>query len=236
MNFPHTALAAATGAAVTAAVVALTAVLPASAQEGHASPSPTPHGDRKCPAVAVSYVPGTAGQETQVRVSADVAPSSWRLTRLLPSPAGVVRQTPASQAASATEVVWTIRLGETTRLRAEALSDGGCINGGDGSSEAVFDAEVRPVLTIAARRNSTRDYTFTGRVLPGRGQQVVLYRTGPDGGGSRVLTARTVVRSDGTYRIDRRFSGSGRFGFYSAGEHSGTNLPGNSPVRPTLIY
>lgn len=53
-----------------------------------------------------------------------------------------------------------------------------------------------------------------------------------------MLTARTAVRRDGTYRIDRRFLGSGRFGFVAVADpgSSGRYLTAESAVRPTVIY
>jgi hypothetical protein len=92
---------------------------------------------------------------------------------------------------------------------------------------------VTPHVSIAATRTGVRDYTFTGRVLPGRGQPVALYRLEADG--RRVLSGRSTVRADGTYRFDRRFTGSGRFRFVVASGASRT-AAGESAPRSTLIY
>lgn len=77
-----------------------------------------------------------------------------------------------------------------------------------------------------------RDYTFSGRVLPGRAPAVNLYRVEADG--RRVLTSRTVGAQDGTYSVRRLFTGSGRFGFQVRVGASSAELAGSSPVRPTV--
>ncbi len=122
-------------------------------------------------------------------------------------------------------LTWTLGPTENTRLfvshgQACAEDDLGVVS-------------VSPYVSIAAKRNATRDYTFAGRVLPAKGQPVALYRVETDG--RRMLTARASVRADGTYRFDRRFTGSGRFGFLIASGASRT-APVESSVRPTLIY
>jgi 5'-nucleotidase len=96
---------------------------------------------------------------------------------------------------------------------------------------------VRTALTLAVTRNGVRNYTFTGDSLPARpgGLIVSLYRVTPEG--RNVLTAQT--RADartGEWRIDRRFTGSGRFGFVVRTGQDAQNAPGTSNVRSTLIY
>jgi hypothetical protein len=96
---------------------------------------------------------------------------------------------------------------------------------------------VRTTLTLDVVRNGTRDYTFSGDSLPARrgGLIVSLYRV--TSSGSQVLTAQT--RADATtgrYRIDRRFSGSGRFGFVVRTGQDLQNAPGASNVRSLLVY
>lgn len=206
------------------------------------SPSPrptmTPHVDRACPSIRVEAPAGPVEVNAPFTITATEANNQrvrFSLTRLAPAPVAEVRSTPDT-----TTTTWTLRLPETHRLRVDAsLVDSGCIGGGTGPVDLLIP--VRAQLTIAAQRTAPRVYVFTGRVLPGRGQAVSLYRTGSDGtaaipGSSGVLTARTTVRPDGTYRIERHFTGSGRFGFYTAVGTSGTNTAGASPLRPTVIH
>lgn len=122
-------------------------------------------------------------------------------------------------------ITWTVRPTENSRLLVS--------HGQQCAEDDLGVVTVTPYVSIAAKRNATRDYTFTGRVLPGRGQPVALYRVLPDG--RRVLTARTTVRTDGTYRFDRRFTGGGRFGFLVASGASRT-AAAESAIRSTLIY
>jgi hypothetical protein len=122
-------------------------------------------------------------------------------------------------------IVWNVSPVENTRL---------VVNHGQLCPEEDLGVvTVTPNVSITARRNAPRDYTFSGRVLPGRGQPVALYRV--DEAGRRILTARSTVAPDGTYRFDRRFTGTGRFGFFVV-SGAGRTAPGASPVRSTLIY
>ena len=96
---------------------------------------------------------------------------------------------------------------------------------------------VRTALSIAVERNGVRDYTFTGDSLPARpgGLIVSLYRVTP--AGRNVLTAQTRADArNGEWRIDRRFTGSGRFGFVVRTGQDLQNAPGTSNVRSTLIF
>ena len=86
-------------------------------------------------------------------------------------------------------------------------------------------------------RNGVRDYTFTGDSLPARpgGLIVSLYRVTDNG--RQVLTAQT--RADartGDWRIDRRFTGTGRFGFVVRTGQDLQNAPGTSNVRSLLVF
>ena len=115
-----------------------------------------------------------------------------------------------------------------TRLYARQV---GCTEG----AQVVLN--VRTLLTLTAKRNATRDYTFSGRALPARagGLVVSLYRVTAEGG--QVLTAQT--RADagtGAYSIRRVFTGSGRFGFVVRTGQDLQNAPGASNVRSTLVY
>jgi hypothetical protein len=119
-----------------------------------------------------------------------------------------------------------VKPGTNTRLYARQV---GCAEG------ASVVVEVRPLLTLAAKRNGTRDYTFSGRAIPARagGFVVALYRVTPEG--KEVLTAHARTTSTGTFTIRRTFSGSGRFGFLVRTGRDIQNAAGASAVRPTLV-
>ncbi len=190
-------------------------------------PTQTPHADRACPTYKLTRptAPINVGETTTVTatVADGEQPAQFSLTRSAPGPLAIVRSTEGH----VRTVTWTLRLGETHRFAVVASRGDSCIGGGTGATD--FTIPVRPSLTIAATRNAARAYTFTGRVLPGRGQLVTLYR---HDGQRRVITAQSRVQPNGTYRIDRRFTGSGRFGFSVAVSTSSTNLAGSSAVRP----
>lgn len=96
---------------------------------------------------------------------------------------------------------------------------------------------VRTALTLTAQRLGTRLYRFAGDSLPARpgGLIVSLYRETPTG--REVLTAQ--ARADGAtgeWTLDRRFTGTGRFGFLVRTGQDLTNAPGASHVRSRLVY
>lgn len=92
---------------------------------------------------------------------------------------------------------------------------------------------VSPQMTIDAVRNGARGYTCTGTTT--RTDAILsLYRVADDG--RQVLTSQTRARADGSWRIDRRFLGSGRFGFALRTGRDIASAPGTSRVRPTLLF
>ncbi len=96
---------------------------------------------------------------------------------------------------------------------------------------------VRTALSLAVERTGVRTYRFTGDSLPARagGLIISLYRI--TGSGREVLTSQ--VRADartGTWTIDRRFTGTGRFGFVVRTGQDLQNAPGASNVRSLLVF
>ena len=215
-----------------AAAGSLLAALTAGAQE--VSPSPSPMGATPSPSPAPSACPTTtrtdytvvANQQFRMDVfsSEPDVQTTFTLTRTAPDPVAVVRR------ASGIQVPQFLTVPENTSL---VLAD-------DTGNEACQDIPIRvnvvPTLTLGAMRNATRDYTFTGRVVPGRGQLVTLYRTNSDGTGNAVIAAQARVGASGTWRIDRRFTGSGRFGFHASVQSSRSHLAGRSSNRPTVVH
>jgi len=89
---------------------------------------------------------------------------------------------------------------------------------------------VATALSLSVVRNGTRNYTFQGRILPRRaGQLITLYRV--QSNGSRILTSQLRTDATGTYRINRRFTGSGTFGFLTRTGQTLTNAAGESNTR-----
>lgn len=100
--------------------------------------------------------------------------------------------------------------------------------------EASSQVSVRSAVSIQARRNGARSYTFTGRVIPARsGQLLELYRAAPNG--ADVLTARTRTDISGSWVIDHAFTGTGRFTFTAVTRADRLNASGRSPGRSTVI-
>lgn len=202
---------------------------------GCPSPSPSPSPTANCPYVEFSLdkhvvAPGETVTVTARRIATEGQTVTGTLTRLSPEPAAVVRQT--SDTASVT--TWPLRLGESHRFEAASTYDRSqdCTPLGR-PSNAFFDVNVQPTVSITAVRNEPRFYTFTGRVLPAGDQPVTLYR---HHNGQRIITSQARVQPDGVYRFDRRFTGSGEFGFSVAVAASEKNLAGQSRVRPTVIH
>jgi hypothetical protein len=93
---------------------------------------------------------------------------------------------------------------------------------------------VHTAISISAKRNGPRDYTFSGKTFPGRALIVNLYRD--SGTGNPVLTARARADSSGRYAIHRTFTGNGRFVFFTYTGGDLTNAEGASDDRPTVIH
>jgi hypothetical protein len=125
-------------------------------------------------------------------------------------------------------ITWGIQPPRNTRLYAQQR---GCPAG----NQVVLG--VRTTLSLAAFRNGTRNYTFSGDSLPARpgGLIISLYRINSDG--SEVLTAQArASATTGEWTLTRRFTGSGTFGFIVRTGQDLQNAPGASHVRPTMIF
>jgi hypothetical protein len=86
---------------------------------------------------------------------------------------------------------------------------------------------VRSVLALSpAARTAPRAFRFSGTIKSHPGDTVNLYRV--DAYGRSVLTAQTTARAEGTYRIDRTFSGTGAFVFYTSSPSDESNVGGLS--------
>ncbi len=96
---------------------------------------------------------------------------------------------------------------------------------------------VRTALSMAVARSGIRTYRFSGSAAPARvgGLLVSLYRV--TASGQQVLTSQTrAVATTGTWQIDRRFTGAGRFGFVVRTGQDLQNAPGASNVRSLLVF
>jgi hypothetical protein len=125
-------------------------------------------------------------------------------------------------------VSFQIRPATNTRLYAQQR---GCTAG----SSIVLN--VRTALTIAVVRTGVRSYTFSGDSVPARtgGLIVSVYRIAADGTEVLALQARADAQN-GEWRVARRFSGSGRFGFVVRTGQDLLNAPGRSNVRSVVVY
>lgn len=111
---------------------------------------------------------------------------------------------------------WTITPPANTRLYARV----------DGRNTTTVTVNVAHTVTIGAT-NAAGTYRFTGVVRPGfTGLPVTLLRALPGGGAT--VVARTTTSPSGIWRIDRRFTGSGTFGFYAITGTSPDNVSGRS--------
>jgi hypothetical protein len=192
------------------------------------SPSPSPTGTPAC--TTASTLLGTAlisAMETaRVTVTASRGSTVDLFAYTRPSTTFTIVRT--GVVASNGTVSWDIRPPRNTRLFAQQR---GCAPG----NQVVLG--VRTTLSLAAVRNGTRNYTFSGDSLPARpgGLIVSLYRVNADG--SEVLTAQVrASEATGEWSLTRQFTGNGTFGFVVRTGQDLQNAPGASRVRPTLIY
>ena len=129
---------------------------------------------------------------------------------------------------SSGSITYQLKPATNTKLYAQQV---GC----DPSGSVVLN--VRTLLSLKVVRNGVRNYTFDGIALPARrgGLIVSLYRVRADG--RQVLTSQTrASATDGAYRINRRFLGTGRFGFVVRTGQDLQNAPGSSNVRSLLVF
>lgn len=108
------------------------------------------------------------------------------------------------------------------------------------TTDAVTDSiglNVRTAISLFAERTGRRSYVFTGDSLPARpgGLIISLYRVTDSG--RQVLTSQVrASATTGNWRIERRFTGSGRFGFVVRTNQDLQNAAGSSNTRPTLVF
>lgn len=189
------------------------------------APSPSPSTGAACSTVGdIRVSPSTiiAGKPSDVTV---VSTSGRTVELYAYSRPSTTFRVVRTAVANGSQTVFRVFPATNTRLYAQEV---GC----RASTSVVIS--VRSAVGISAVRNGTRLYTFTGPTNPRRpGQVVSLFRRTPNGD---VLTAQARTGSDGRYTIQRRFTGSGLFDFYTRTSSDITNLQGNSLVRRTLIY
>jgi hypothetical protein len=192
------------------------------------SPTPSPTGSPGC--VTASTLLGTgvisAMQTADVTVTATRGSTVDLFAYTRPSTTFIVVRT--GVVTNNGTITWGIRPPRNTRLYAQQR---GCPAG----NQVVLG--VRTTLSLAAFRNGTRNYTFSGDSLPARpgGLIISLYRINSNG--SEVLTAQArASATTGEWTLTRQFTGSGTFGFIVRTGQDLQNAPGASHVRPTMIY
>ena len=216
-------------ALLVAPLAALSLAQPASAQQGP-SPSATPAQDCARGGVIRPFnAIITAQQPIEVTV---LSRPGTRIELVARDPNAGARTVRTGTADDQGEARFTIRPVVNTVLSARQDPEP-CQDAVFGDNSCPLN--VRTALSLDAIRNGPRNYVFGGRAFPARqGQQLSLYRRTSDG--REVLTATTTVTSRGTWRIDRHFTGTGRFDFVARTRADNLNTAGQSNVRPTLIF
>ena len=169
-------------------------------------------------------ITATAAAGLSVRTAAGVRVDLYAYTR----PSTTFRRVRTQVADSSGVARFSVRPPANTRLYAQRE---GC----DPGPSVVLN--VRTALSLAVERTGPREYVFSGDSLPARsgGLVVSLYRL-TDGGRS-VLTAQARAdAADGEWRLVRRFTGTGRFGFVVRTGQDLQNAPGTSNVRSLLVF
>ncbi|MCU1691914.1 MAG: hypothetical protein JWM64_1005 [Frankiales bacterium] len=137
---------------------------------------------------------------------------------------------PAAELAEDGTTSFDVRPPSNTRLYAQVL---GCTTDPVSMSRVLT---VATQLSFTATRTGPRRLVFRGAALPVRagGLVVSLYRVAADG--SQVLTAQTrASATDGSFTVDRTFTGGGRFGFVVRTGTDLQNAAGSSGVRSLLV-
>jgi glucose/arabinose dehydrogenase len=194
------------------------------------SPAPSPAPTSGCSAAVAQVldqtITATGSARVQIRGTRGSTVDLHAYTR--PSTDFRVVRTVTIPAGTGPDPVVSLRPPGNTRLYAQQR---GCPAG----PQSIIN--VRTALSLSAERDGVRAYTFSGDSLPARpgGLIVSLYRIASDG--RQVLTAQSRADAqNGEWRIVRRFTGTGRFGFLVRTGQDLQNAPGASNVRSTVIH
>lgn len=212
--------------ALLAALLPVAATLVAGSAAAQEEPSPEP----ACRAVTTLDLPTITANDT-AGLSVKAAPGSVVDLFAYTRPSTDYRLVRTGAVGDAGIAQFGVRPGGNTRMYAQQR---GC------TADPVRDSvvlNVRPDLTIQSSRTGTRSYSFYGTSVPARSEGLVinLYRVTADG--QEVLTARTRANAThGNWRINRTFTGTGRFGFVVRTAADMTNAAGKSNVQSVLIY
>jgi hypothetical protein len=151
-------------------------------------------------------------------------------------------------------VSWSVTPGGNTRLYAHYRNGSTTAAPSDSKSIVIT---VHTSLSLSAYRDGPREYHFQGTNLPRRaGQLITLYRyaTGPnldkycvptaesdttnkaDGSCHAIITSQADTGPNNTWRIDRTFTGDGKFYFVVRTSQNINNGRGHSNQRLTIIH
>jgi hypothetical protein len=188
------------------------------------------------------HATGTTGQEVQLYC---YSRPSTTYVQVRPSEAG------QGIAISNGSVDFSVFPGRNTRCFVQYLNDPSTA-----SNSVVIN--VHTALSLSAYRDGVRRYHFQGTNLPRRaGQLITLYRyarsdnngfcdphpaAGDFNGASTdpncvaIRTATATTNSSNVWRIDRSFTGSGRFVFVARTSQTLTNAAGVSNFRLTIVH
>lgn len=197
--------------------------------DGPGAPAPGSCGTSR-PVLSVSPSTIVAGRSAAVRVT-NLPPNSVVELYAYTRPSTTYRKVREAEVAGTSTTFPAVVPPRNTRLYAVVQ---GCPAASQSASVVL---NVRTALSLSVKRNGPRSYTFSGDSLPARpgGLLINLYRVTPSG--AQVLTAQTRARAvDGEWTINRRFTGSGRFGFVVRTGQDLQNAAGSSTTRPVLIF
>ena len=215
--------------ALLAALLPLAGALVTGTAGAQESPSPEP-AEPTCRAVSTLDLKTITANET-AGVSVKAEPGSVVDLFAYTRPSTSYKLVRTGRVSDAGVVQFGIRPGGNTRLYAQQR---GC------TAEPPRDSivlSVRPALTLSWSRTGTRSYSFYGTSVPARTEGLIinLYRITADG--QEVHAAQTRASAEhGNWRINRTFSGSGRFGFVVRTSPDITNAAGRSNLQSVLIY
>jgi hypothetical protein len=155
---------------------------------------------------------------------------------------------------SSGDAFFSVTPGGNTRLYAHYTSGSTTTAANDSGTTVIT---VHTSLSLSAYRDGVRKYHFQGTNLPRRaGQLITLYRyaSGPnhdkyciptaesdtttknDAGCTAVITSQAKTGPNNTWRIDRTFTGDGKFYFVVRTSTNINNGRGHSNQRLTIIH
>jgi hypothetical protein len=237
-----------------ATATATTSASSTASSSASSTASSTASSGGSCVPLTVAVSPRDVVPTQQAFVSAHGSPNQFVELYAYSRPSTTYGLVRSGKLNASGNISWTVTPGGNTRLYVH-YSSGGTTTASTDSGTSVIT--VHTSLSLSAYRDGVRKYHFQGTNLPRRaGQLITLYRyaSGPnhdkyciptaesdttnkdDAGCTAVITSQAKTGPNNTWRIDRTFTGDGKFYFVVRTSTNINNGRGHSNQRLTIIH